>query len=209
MTNPVHKVTCFITRSGRIGPELLLFHHPNAGIQIPAGTVDPDEDIESAAHREAAEESGLDDLLLIRSLGKSDEPPPPGYALVAHPTPVYSRPDAASFDWAHFRTGLTVEVLRHEAGFTQVRFEEKDRDINPQYNTYSITGWVPDEALLDQQVRHFYLFEAPGETRQQWSVTTDNHVYELFWAPIKNLPAIVPPQDGWLKYLMKTGLTGF
>jgi 8-oxo-dGTP pyrophosphatase MutT (NUDIX family) len=54
-----HKVTCFITRQRRQGQELLLINHPNAGVQIPAGTVEPGEDLETAAIREAVEESGL------------------------------------------------------------------------------------------------------------------------------------------------------
>lgn len=201
MTKPIHKVTCFITHSGTSGPELLLFHHPNAGTQIPAGTVNPGEDIETAAHREASEESGLNGLVLIRLLGKSDEPPTPGYVMVAQPSPVYSHPDLSSCAWAHFRSGLPLEVLRQEAGFTQVRFEEKDRYIDPQFTTFSITGWVPDEALTNQCIRSFYLFLAPGDTPEQWCVTTDDHIFELFWAPLNDLPAIVPPQDGWLKWL--------
>jgi 8-oxo-dGTP pyrophosphatase MutT (NUDIX family) len=208
MTNPVHKVTCFITRSGKNGTELLLFNHPTSGIQIIAGTVSLGEDIESAARREAAEESGLDGWVLIRSLGESDEPPPPGYILIAQPTSVYSRPNLGSFDWAHFRTGLLVEVLRHEAGFTQVRFEEIDRYLDPQYTTYNIIGWVPDEALTIHRTRHYYLFNAPNPTPARWSVVTDNHVFELFWAALDDLPTIIPPQDDWLKYLPDTHLTG-
>jgi 8-oxo-dGTP pyrophosphatase MutT (NUDIX family) len=209
MTEPVGKVTCFIIRMGKNGVELLLFEHPTAGIQIPAGTVDPGEDIESAARREAAEESGLDGLVLIRSLGENDEPPPSGHVLVTKPTAVYSRPEVGSFDWAHFRTGLPVEVLRHKSGFTQVRYEEPDHIPNPEYATYCITGWVPDSALTDQRIRHFFLFNAPDPTPEQWSVATDNHVFELFWAPISKLPAIIPPQDGWLKRLAKQDLTGY
>jgi 8-oxo-dGTP pyrophosphatase MutT (NUDIX family) len=209
MTNPVHKVTCFITRSSDNGTELLLFSHPNSGIQIPAGTVNPGEDIESAARREATEESGLVGLTLIRKLGMIDDPPPPNHLLVTLPTRVYSRPHTNSFDWAYFRSGLPVEVLRHEAGFTQVRYEEKDRTIDPLYATYTITGWVPDRTLTDQRMRHFYLFHSVTPTSNRWSVETDNHVFDLFWAPLDKLPSIVPTQDGWLKWLTEADLIGF
>jgi len=40
----LHKVTAFILRPALGGPELLLIQHPYAGIQIPAGTVEPGED---------------------------------------------------------------------------------------------------------------------------------------------------------------------
>jgi ADP-ribose pyrophosphatase YjhB (NUDIX family) len=101
MINPIHKVTCFITRNGNQGIELLLFFHPNAGIQVPAGTDNLGEEPETAARREAAEETGLKGLFLLRSLGEVHDPAPDGYLLVAYPTPVYSRPDSSSFDWAH------------------------------------------------------------------------------------------------------------
>jgi hypothetical protein len=99
------------------------------------------------------------------------------------------------------RTGLPVEVLRHEAGFTQVRFEETGRYIDPQYATYSITGWVPDEVLTNQRIRHFYLFKAANPTPERWSITVDYTIFELFWALLDDLPAIVPPQNRWVKWL--------
>lgn len=201
MEHIVHKVTCFITQHVKHDTKLLLFVHPNAGVQIPAGTVNSGEEPERAAWREATEESGLTALKLVRYLGEQADPPPTGYTVVAYPTIVFGRPDLHSYDWAHFRIGLPVEVLRHVEGFTQVRYEEKDNYFESQYPLYSITGWLPDDALTDQRVRHFYLFEATAETPPRWSVSTDYHTFELFWAPLDNLPAIVPPQDTWVQWL--------
>ncbi len=159
--------------------------------------------------REAAEESGLAGLVLVRSLSQMDDPPQPGHAIVAQPTLVYSRPNTRSFKWAHFRTGIQGEMLRQENGFTQVCYAESDRYIDSRYVTYNITGWVLDEALTDQRFRNFFLFKSPGETPQQWSVSTENHIFELFWSPLSYLAPIVQPQDRWLKYLMDTDLTDF
>jgi 8-oxo-dGTP pyrophosphatase MutT (NUDIX family) len=202
MTRTLHKVTCFITRQGSLGRELLLIHHPNAGVQITAGTVEPGEDPEAAARREAGEESGLSRLRLVRTLGQEDEEAAEGTLFIARNTTVYSRPEANSFDWAHLRTGLQVEVLRRAAGFTQVCYAEKDDALDPHYTTYEITGWVPDETLTDQRTRHFYLFETEEATSRQWSVAIDHHVFELFWADAGHLPTLVPPQDEWLKWLV-------
>jgi 8-oxo-dGTP pyrophosphatase MutT (NUDIX family) len=62
------KVTALITRPGPAGPELLVFDHGLAGVQIPAGTVEDDETFEAAALREAWEETGALGLELVREL---------------------------------------------------------------------------------------------------------------------------------------------
>ena len=70
------KVTCFITRRGPDGPELCVFEHPSAGIQIPAGTLEGDEPPLDGAAREAFEETGLLDLELMAELGVLSNPAP-------------------------------------------------------------------------------------------------------------------------------------
>ena len=56
------KVLIYITRTKNERTELLVFKHrdfPDAGIQVPAGSVEGDEEIEDAAIRETQEESGI------------------------------------------------------------------------------------------------------------------------------------------------------
>src|SRR3954454_19460207 len=68
MPIPKHKVFAYITHQGR----LLVFRHPlapEAGIQVPAGTVKDGEDLEAAVLREATEETGLPGLVLAGWLG--------------------------------------------------------------------------------------------------------------------------------------------
>ena len=63
------KVCAYITH----GSNLLMFSHPDfpeAGIQVPAGTIEPGETPEAAIMREAFEETGLTDLKLIGFLGE-------------------------------------------------------------------------------------------------------------------------------------------
>ena len=63
------KVLAYITHGGR----LLVFRHPHApeaGIQVPAGTVREHERLEEAVLREAREETGLDALTVVRYLGE-------------------------------------------------------------------------------------------------------------------------------------------
>ncbi len=207
-TTYLEKVTAFITRSGPDGTELLLFQHPNAGIQIPAGTVEEGETLEQAVLREVSEETGLTHARIIRHIGWHDELPPGATHVILHPTAVYSRPDLTSFDWARFRRGIAVRLLRRSTGvaisFAQITYEEGDRFPNPTYITYQITGWVPEDALASTNRRHFFHLACEEETPAHWSLYTDNHTFQPFWAPFANMPEIITPQREWLNYIQNT-----
>ncbi len=67
----VGKVVAYITS----GDRLLVFRHvhePEAGVQVPAGTVEPGESPDDAVLREAHEETGLEGLTIRRYLGRRD-----------------------------------------------------------------------------------------------------------------------------------------
>jgi 8-oxo-dGTP pyrophosphatase MutT (NUDIX family) len=201
MPNIIEKVTAFITLSTPDGSYLLLFEHPHAGIQIPAGTVEPGETPESAAVREAAEETGLTALTLRRALGTTTESLTDHERVIGETTRVFARPDLSSFDWAALRRGVTVNVERQAAGFSHVTYIEYDRLEDPRYMTYQITGWLPTDRLADTRRRHFFHFEYNGAQSASWFVETDNHRFRLFWARLTELPPIVQPQDEWLEML--------
>lgn len=70
-TIPIPKVSCFIRHP--TGGRLLVFTHPdfpNAGTQVPAGTVEPNEDPAVAAIREAEEETGFAGYKVLRFLDR-------------------------------------------------------------------------------------------------------------------------------------------
>jgi 8-oxo-dGTP pyrophosphatase MutT (NUDIX family) len=201
MSKVVGKVTAFVTRRTKGGDELLLFKHPYAGIQIPAGTIEPDERPEAAVLREAREETGLWPLSISAYLGSREIAIPEGWRILAARTTVYARPDVTSFDWAYLPRGAWVTVGRSATGFTQVTYEEPDRVPDSQYISMCITGWVPDQVLSDRQERHFFRLEYHGPPRERWTVFVDNHTYALFWASLASLPEIIPPQDQWLAFL--------
>jgi 8-oxo-dGTP pyrophosphatase MutT (NUDIX family) len=202
MSKIIQKVTAFVTRSTEEGLELLLLKHPYAGIQIPAGTVE-DESPEEAVLREVAEETGVASATICRALGSDTGSLPEGQRIILVPTKVYARPDTTSFDWAYLRKGIQVAVNRQESGFSQITYEEPDRVPEPNFITMSITGWVPDGVLADAWERHFYQLEYAGPAGERWTAFSDNHTFTLFWAPLSNLPNIIPPQDKWLAYLRR------
>ena len=66
------RVVAYVTRERDGRRELLVFDHrdePGAGTQVPAGRLEPDEEIEPALLRELHEEAGLEDVRIVRRLG--------------------------------------------------------------------------------------------------------------------------------------------
>lgn len=197
---PIEKVTAFVIRDTESGPELLLFQHPFTGIQLPAGTVDSGEDFADAAVREAFEETGLNARLVkllgvqVRDLGDS-------HRITLEDVQVYARPDVKSFNWAFIRHGIFVQYLRSAGEFAQIKYEENDHSDHPNYVTFCIQGWVDETRITRTERRHFYLLGYDDSTPDRWQIHTDNHTFELFWAPIDALPAIHIHQQPWLSYL--------
>jgi 8-oxo-dGTP pyrophosphatase MutT (NUDIX family) len=154
--------------------------------------------------REACEETGLPHsaLFITCYLGTRENPPREGYTFVDRLTTVYARPDSASFDWARFPRSAMVRLEGRRAnGFTQVTYAESDRVPDPTYTSYQITGWVRDDDLSDQQIRHFYVLRFSGDTPDFWTAHSDHHTFTVFWASLDNLPEIIYPQNEWLDVL--------
>jgi 8-oxo-dGTP pyrophosphatase MutT (NUDIX family) len=203
MPRILEKVTAFITSDD--GRSLLLFQHPNAGVQIPAGTVEADETPAEAVLREAAEETGLAiaSLSVRRYLGCREAKRPEGHVAIAEGTNVYALPDAGSYSCAFLRAGNWVAVNRRAQGFSNVTYREWDRVPDPQYIALQITGWVPDAALAYIVHRHFYHLHFDGDSKERWTVFADHgHSFQLFWAPLNALPEIIFPQNTWLEMLL-------
>lgn len=194
------KVTCFVTRQTAVGPQLLLFQHPTAGIQLPAGTVEEGESTAQAALREAQEETGLNQFSRPKALGFKNESLLHGKRVMARTAVAYARPDKTSFDWATIRRGIWVQEHRQQNGFCHVTYQEPDQQENPQYLSFVITGWVEQTALADVCRRHFYHLTTTDETPAAWDVAIDNHVFHLFWADLHNLPQLQAGLEEWLTF---------
>lgn len=205
----LQKVTAFVTRGGPSGLEMLMIQHPNAGVQFPAGTVEEAEDVEHAVLRETYEETGIsmERLRIVQFIGQRDELPPGATNTILHRTTVYARPDSASFDWAVLPRGAAIVLLRRQNGYAQITYQEGNKFPNPDYTSYQITGWVPENTLAVSNRRYFYHLAVQGETPDRWEQVADNHIFELFWTPLSTLPEIVPFQRGWYDFI--TGPLGF
>lgn len=71
----LEKVTAFVLPPGEARREVLVFRHPTAGVQLPAGTVEEGEAPEAAVLREVFEETGIT-ARLIKKLGVEESPTP-------------------------------------------------------------------------------------------------------------------------------------
>jgi 8-oxo-dGTP pyrophosphatase MutT (NUDIX family) len=204
MIRSIEKVTAFIASKTDDKPYLLLIDHPNAGIQIPAGTVEPTETPEQAILRETFEETGLSITSTPMYLGCRETQLSDDEAIILPPATVYARPDLTSFDWIQIRSAVQVKVRKHSNGFTQITYIEYDHVPNPQDVSMQITGWVDDTYLATLRKRHFYYLKIEAETDRRWQVFTDHHTFTLFWAPLTALPEIIHPQNTWLEFLSQT-----
>ena len=72
MSRYIDKVCPVILRGPSQTSEILAFQHPSAGIQIVKGTLEPGERPEEGVVRELAEESGIEDAVVVESIGELD-----------------------------------------------------------------------------------------------------------------------------------------
>ena len=146
MSSVVEKVTALVTRERDGVKELLLFKHPTAGIQIPAGTVEDGEMPDTAVMREVYEETGLRDVKIDKSLGCIENELEENERVVAKTTQVYTNPSLSSNVYKEELTrGLTVNYNSTHAGFTHVSYVEYESVSDPSRIRCNITGWVPSE----------------------------------------------------------------
>ena len=116
MMNRRQRAYAYITNANR----LLLFTHtdfPEAGVQVPAGTVQPGERPAAAVMREAAEETGLAHLELANCLGSLERDMTEfGTSEIQEAWFYHLRcPGVPPESWRHNETsGGTVEPIRFE-----------------------------------------------------------------------------------------------
>ncbi len=205
MNEIVQKVTAFIIRERNGIKELLVFKHPTAGIQIPAGTVEADENIETAVKREAYEETGLRFVEVESYLGCFENELKNNQRIIAETTEVYIEPNLDAIPYKRkLPKGLTVDYLSTQEGFTHISYieYEYDRFYEPICIDANITGWVPNENISAQKKRHFFHLSTQEETADAWELESDGgHIFSPYWTPLSPKPEIIPPQDKWLDFV--------
>ena len=203
MKQTIQKVTAFIVRERNDIRELLVFKHPTAGVQIPAGTVEEGEDLETAVKREAHEETGLQFVEIENYLGYIENELENNQRIIAETTQVYIEPNLNAMPYQEKLTkGMTVDYHSAQKDFTYISYIEYDRHPNPTCIRYNITGWVPNENLSAQKKRHFFHLSTQEETEDAWELKSDRgHIFKPYWTRLSPKPEIIPPQNRWLDFV--------
>jgi ADP-ribose pyrophosphatase YjhB (NUDIX family) len=220
MTAPaetVHKVAALVTRG--IGPEreLLVFRHPSSSIQLPAGTVERDEEIEAAALREVWEETGLSDVVIVARLTTFTEDLGPdgrmittsGVRLRVEPVesaPWIEIPLGRGHVVSALGRGLIVRHMRDSQGYrikdgcAQVGYDLYDiRGADDWVLQKTTLGWVPLEAITPDVQRHLFHMETTRRTPDEWVHHGDVPGCELYWTRLTQDPGLIKNQALWLQ----------
>jgi 8-oxo-dGTP pyrophosphatase MutT (NUDIX family) len=208
MTHILGKVTAFVIRQNHSQRELLVFAHPTAGIQVPAGTVEDGETFEDSVLREIHEETGLEQeqVRLVKTLAESSYSLKERRCAFLQATPLFSEPSLTSApvdigygDGSSFRRGMVVLLHREVEGWSEIIHEEYDLNVSPPKTQFSVRGWVPSHYLSAQQVRRFFLLTPTRETPGMWEhLAEERYLFRLHWMPLVPRPQLIPPQDEWL-----------
>ena len=205
MNEVVQKVTAFIVREKGNAKELLVFKHPTAGVQIPAGTVERGEDIETAVKRETYEETGLQFVEIENYLGCFENELENNQRIIAETTQVYIEPNLTAIPYKRkLPKGLTVNYLSTQEDFTHISYiaYEYDKSHKPICIDSNITGWIPNVNLSAQKKRHFFLMSTQEKTTDAWELKSDQgHIFKPYWTPLSPKPQIISPQDKWLDFV--------
>ena len=194
------KVTALITRDADLGRELLIFEHPTAGFQLPAGTVEPDKSPEAAVLRETAEETGLTDVKIAAHLDTLQHPLAPDERMVFKRCLLQASPGkyGTLYKSIVLNRGVTVRVIGCEDDYVRVTYPQYALERGELVVVSSKTGWLQRQLLTDNVQRHLYHLNALQPTPTQWRVKTDGHCFKLFWVPLAHEIGLISGQQCWL-----------
>lgn len=194
-----------------MGRQVLLFRHPKAGIQVPAGTVEEDEGLETAVLREVTEETRLIQVRIVGYLGKMENELDPDSRVITRPIQARLESNTTSIPFKKvFTRGYTVQFEGRQGSFTKISYMEYDQLPNPTCIDFQIVGWVPNDTVRTRKPRHFFHLRCEEETTVSWSLPADNnHTFYPFWTPLIPKPTLIYPQQVWLNQVYDQLTTEF
>ena len=199
MAPALGKVTAFVTRTtGTDRHELLVFRHPHAGVQLPAGTAEPGESAITAVLREVQEETGVmatEATLLTTTITALND----GQRAILDKATVCTGPgnDAEPLGIA-LRRGLPCRVVANVGQHAEIVFEELT-DSQPPEVIRRFSGWVPRQVLASKLQRSFFQIRSREGSADQWNwFAEDRYSFQCYWVPLSPKPMLVKAQQVWV-----------
>lgn len=201
MTSTLDKVTAFVTRETGTERELLVFQHPTAGIQLPAGTAEAGESVEQAVLREVAEETGLTDVEIVDHFSTIDPALAEDERVLLQEAVLQTSPgdEATLVKAVMLRRGMVVRVLASEGKYVRVTYPEYAQRGDELITVSARTGWLPVKVLTGEVQRHLFHLTTTAPTEHHWTKDADGHQFSLFWVPLSQDPGLTPACDRWYR----------
>jgi len=205
METELGKVIAFITRDVGVGHELLVFQHPTAGIQLPAGTVEPQETPESAVLREVAEETGLTEIAFVELLDTMTQPLDPDERMILRSAVLQASPgDGGTLHKGIvLMRGQTVRVIGDDGAYDRVTYPQYLKDGDTFQVVSSKTGWLPHRFLTANVQRYLFHLTLNESPPNRWSVDADGHKFSLFWVSLAQETGLISTQQAWLDHVLE------
>lgn len=200
------KVTAFVTRETPYGGELLVFRHPNAGVQLPAGTIEPGESPEDAVLREVKEETDLSSVEIVRCLAmitiaEEEIPLQEDEYLPLYTVPRMRYPGETNVPhWRVVCRSERVRVIERQGEYAKVnRYQYKLLDNGEFAVIRCVAGWVETDALTKHMERYLFQLRLTAPAPEVWEKRADlRHIFQLYWVPLNGDPGLVKGQRKWL-----------
>lgn len=191
------KVAAFVVKCA-LEPMVLAFRHPLAGLQFPAGTIEPGEEILAAAQRAVLEETGISGLdqgqivAIERCRMDADE----GFVVET----VESLSDCEGKAVSHFHRGRRIRVLSGDDEFSLVCEEEWNLNVDPPTRRTRIPGIIPTRFIGRSISRAYVRFQFIGDLKTEpWTHASDGHIWQVEWIPLRTTERFAQDQADWFE----------